>query len=261
MLMLSLFSGIGGIDLAAEQAGVRTVGFCEINTFCKKVLKQHWPDVPIFPDVTKITKEVLENAKIQKVDIIAGGFPCQPFSTAGNRKGAEDNRNLWPDMLRLVDELRPRWLVGENVNGFIDLGLDTLLASLENKDYTAITFNIPACSVKAPHRRYRVFVVAYSNGDGWTDDMSRRAIKGRVKVKKGSARTWNGRLLDKPGICRVVDGLPEKLDKARLKALGNAVVPAQIYPIFKAIMDIEKARDEVDAIRVMQTLSGVYCKP
>lgn len=240
MNMLSLFSGIGGIDLAAEMAGIKTVGFCEIDPFCQKVLKKHWPMVPIFSDIRTINKETLDNEKIPQIDILAGGFPCQPFSTAGKRRGTEDNRNLFPEMVRLIEEIRPRWVVGENVVGFVDLALDTLLADLESKNYTAKSFIIPACGVGAPHRRYRVFVVAHANGDGWADDLSRQIAKRRSAVGKSDRGTWNGRLLDKSSICRVVDGVPSKLDQSRLKALGNAVVPYQIYPIFKAIIAIDQ---------------------
>lgn len=102
MNMLSLFSGIGGIDLAAEMAGIKTVGFCEIDPFCQQVLKKYWPSVPIYPDIRKIHKETLVNDKIPQIDILCGGFPCQPFSTAGKRRGKEDDRNLFPEMLRLV---------------------------------------------------------------------------------------------------------------------------------------------------------------
>lgn len=238
--MLSLFSGIGGIDLAGEMAGIKTVGFCEIDPFCQQILKKHWPLVPIYSDIRKIHKETLENDKIPQIDILCGGFPCQPFSTAGKRRGKEDDRNLFPEMLRLVEEIRPRWVVGENVAGFVDLALDTLLADLESKDYTTIPFIIPACGVGAPHRRYRVFVVAHANGDGWSDELYRQIPKRRASFRKSYTGTWNGRLLDKSSVCRVVDGVPSKLDQNRLKALANAVVPYQIYPIFEAIKAIDK---------------------
>lgn len=242
--MLSLFSGIGGIDLAAQMAGIETVAFCEINKFCQKVLYNHWPEVPIFPDIKKINKDVLKNAQISKIDIIAGGFPCQPFSTANsNRRGLDDERSLFPEMLRIVDEIRPTWVIGENVMGFKTLGLDSLLVELERINYSTRAFIIPACGVSAPHRRYRIFVVAHANGYGWSNDMYRQTTTGWSSFPKSDSRTWNGELLDKPRICRVVDGLPsrvDKLTKARLKALGNAVVPQQIYPIFEAIKTIDQ---------------------
>lgn len=246
--MLSLFAGIGGIDFAAQKAGIETVGFCEQNEFCQKVLHKHWPHVPIISDVKNITKEMLDNAGISGIDIIAGGFPCQPFSTANkNRKGLDDERSLFPEMLRIVDEVKPSWVVAENVMGFKTLGLDPLLAELEKINYAARTFIIPACGVSAPHRRYRIFVVANANGYGWSNDLHRPSTTGGPAITKGDTRTWNGRLLDQPGIRRVVNGIPsrvDKLTKSRLKALGNAVVPEQIYPIFKCIKSIDQIVQE-----------------
>lgn len=244
MKMLSLFAGIGGIDLAAQKAGIETVAFCEQNTFCQKVLHTHWPHVPMISDVKNITRRMLDREGINHIDIIAGGFPCQPFSTANrNRKGLDDERSLFPEMLRIVSEVRPAWVVAENVMGFKSLGLDSLLAELEKIHYAARTFIIPACGVAAPHRRYRIFVVAHAHGYGWTNDLHRPPTTGWSALPKSNPRTWNGRLLDQPGIRRVVDGLPsrvDKLTKSRLKALGNAVVPEQIYPIFKCIKSIDQ---------------------
>lgn len=247
--MLSLFSGIGGIDLAAEQAGIKSVAFCEQNQFCQKVLHKHWTDVPIISDVKKISKGALDHAKISDIDIVAGGFPCQPFSTANtNRRGLADERSLFPEMLRIVNELKPSWVVGENVMGFKTLGLDALLTELEKINYSARPFIIPACGVAAPHRRYRIFVVAHANGYGWPNDLYRQTTSGWATFTKSDTRTWNGRLLDQPGIFRVVNGVParvDKLTKSRLKALGNAVVPQQIYPIFKCIATIDQKIKEL----------------
>ncbi len=170
MKMLSLFSGIGGIDLAAQWAGIETVAFCEIDQFCQKVLQKHWPEVPIFDDVRTINKQQLIEKEVigdgRAIDIICGGYPCQPFSNAGQRLGEEDDRHLWPEMFRLVKELRPTWVLGENVDGHVTLGLDTVLADLEREGYSTRAFIIPACGVNAPHRRYRVFVVGYSERGG-----------------------------------------------------------------------------------------------
>jgi len=166
--MLDLFSGIGGMSLAADWAGIETVAFCEIESYCQKVLRKHWPHIPIYDDVRQLTRERLEKDGViddeQTIDIVAGGYPCQPFSVAGKRRGKEDDRNLWPEMFRLVRELRPTWVVGENVAGHVSLGLDDALSDLESEGYKTRAFVIPACAVGAPHRRDRVFIVAYSEG-------------------------------------------------------------------------------------------------
>jgi len=160
--MLDLFSGIGGFSLAASWTNqIKTVAFCEIDPFCQKVLKKHWPDVPIFDDITRLRGDDIGTA-----DIITGGFPCQPFSCAGKRRGKEDDRFLWPEMLRVISEAKPRWVIGENVAGFINMGLDDCISDLENQGYEVQAFVIPACAVNAPHRRDRVWIVGHSEGSG-----------------------------------------------------------------------------------------------
>jgi DNA (cytosine-5)-methyltransferase 1 len=167
--MLDLFSGIGGFSLAASWTGqIETITFCEIDKFCQKVLKKHWPDVPIFDDITKLRGEDIE----QPVDIICGGFPCQPYSQAGKRRGKEDDRALWPEMFRVIREIKPKWILAENVAGFVNMGLEDCISELEGEGYynfinnqgkkTIIPFIIPACAVGAPHRRDRVWIVANS---------------------------------------------------------------------------------------------------
>ena len=159
MRVLDLFSGIGGFSLGLERAGMETVAFCEIDPFCQKVLKKHWPDVPCYTDITKLTAEQLENDGI-KPDVIVGGYPCQPFSHAGKREGAEDDRHLWPEMFRLIKTCKPRWIIAENVAGHISMGLDQVLSDLEAIGYSWWAFVIPACAKDAHHRRDRVWILA-----------------------------------------------------------------------------------------------------
>ena len=162
---LSLFSGIGGLDLAAEMAGFRTVGQCEWADYPTKVLEKHWPDVPRWRDIRTLTGESFhEKTGLRTVDIISGGFPCQPFSVAGKRRGKEDDRYLWPEMLRVISELRPTWVVGENVAGIVNMALDQVCADLEGISYAVQTFIVPACAVDAPHRRDRCAILAYTDG-------------------------------------------------------------------------------------------------
>ena len=165
MKVLDLFSGIGGFSLGLEWAGFETAAFCEFDQEAQKVLRKNWPEVPIFSDVRTLTKQELQDNGIYDIRLICGGYPCQPFSLAGERRGAEDDRHLWPEMFRLVKELRPDWVIGENVAGHINMGLDEVLADLEAAGYTARPFVIPACAVDAHHRRDRVWIVAHANSD------------------------------------------------------------------------------------------------
>ena len=160
--VLDLFSGIGGFSLGLERAGpFRTVAFCEREPFPQAVLRKHWPDVPIYDDVRTIDTD-----RLGRIDLICGGFPCQPWSVAGQQRGAEDDRDLWPVMASLIEDLRPRWVVGENVRGFVNqpLGLQRSLSNLESLGYQTAPFVIPACAVNAPHRRDRVWIVAHTSG-------------------------------------------------------------------------------------------------
>ena len=164
---LSLFSGIGGLDLAAEWAGFRTVGQCEWADYPRAVLEKHWPGLPRWRDIRTLTKESFyEQTGLETVTVLSGGFPCQPFSTAGKRRGKEDDRYLWPEMLRVISEIRPRWVVGENVAGIISLAIDQVLSDLERVGYTCQAVIIPACAVDAPHRRDRCAILAHSNSQG-----------------------------------------------------------------------------------------------
>lgn len=156
--LLDLFSGIGGFSYAAERlvGGYKTVGFCDNDPFCRQVLQKHWPDVEVFEDVRNTDDFI----RCGRVDIITGGYPCQPFSLAGKQKGSEDDRHLWPAMFELIKQKRPAFVIGENVAGHIALGLDEVLFDLESEGYSARPFVIPAVAVDAHHRRDRVWVVA-----------------------------------------------------------------------------------------------------
>ena len=268
--VLDLFSGIGGFSLGLERAGTfQTVAFCEQDAFCQAVLRKHWPEVPIYDDVRTINTDGLG-----RIDIICGGFPCQPWSVAGEQRGAEDDRDLWPVMASLIEKLRPRWVVGENVRGFVNqpLGLQRSLSDLESLGYQTAPFVIPACAVDAPHRRDRVWIVAHtaqlqrdggrehpeprerqvsqSRQRGGADDMADAddtRLQGRheagdisrkrARQNKQLERCRDGKgptWLPEPGVGRVANGVSRRVD--RLKALGNAVVPQVVEQIGRAIM-------------------------
>ena len=163
---IGLFEGIGGFSLAARMAGWETVAVCEIDKFCQSVLKYHFPKAELYEDI----KETDFTKYRGSVDIISGGFPCQPFSAAGKRAGTEDNRYLWPEYLRVIQEVRPKWIVAENVDGLITMEngkvIERILNDLENEAYQTEVYVIPACGVEAIHRRYRVWIVAHSESDG-----------------------------------------------------------------------------------------------
>ena len=181
---LSLFSGIGGLDLAAEMAGFRTVGQCEWADYPTKVLEKHWPDVPRWRDIRTLTGESFyEKTGMRTVDVISGGFPCQPFSVAGKRRGKEDDRYLWPEMLRVISELRPAWVVGENVAGIVNMALDQVYADLENEGYSVQSLIIPACAVDAPHRRDRCAIVAWDANRRDRDAWAEREVEERENAE------------------------------------------------------------------------------
>ncbi len=263
MKHLDLFSGIGGFALAARWVGWETVGFCEIDPYCQKVLRKHWPDVPIYEDIRE-----LDGRTVGHVDIITGGYPCQPFSVAGKRRGEADDRHLWPEFARLIQEIRPRWVVGENVAGHISMGLDSVLSDLEGCGYSHETFVIPACAVGAPHRRYRVWIIGYTHDKGQStspvndealgmpkavgDNRSKRIQgSGKEQVSRQLGISWgeDGRKppdqfkgwdLHTPRICRTRNGIPNGVDRTR--GLGNAVVPQIPEVIFRAIQELENVR-------------------
>lgn len=188
---LSLFSGIGGHDLAAGWAGFTTVGQCEWAEYQTKVLQKHWPDVPRWGDIKTLNaKNFYERTGLRTVDLVSGSPPCQPFSVAGKRNGKADDRYLWPEMYRIIREIQPAWVLLEEVTGFIPMALDTALSDLENAEYASQAFVIPACGVNAPHQRYRLCVVAHAiNGGG---AMRRHRELQNAEVHEGSRDHYRG---------------------------------------------------------------------
>ena len=163
----SLFSGIGGFDLAAEWMGWENLFHCEWDPFCQKILKYYWPNAKSYGDITKTDFTIWRG----RIDVLTGGFPCQPYSQAGKRLGKEDARHLWPEMLRAIREIAPTYVVGENVYGLINwnggLVFDEVQTDLEAEGYEVLPVILPAAGVNAPHRRDRVWFVAYRNNDGF----------------------------------------------------------------------------------------------
>ena len=176
MRLLDLFSGIGGFSYAAEKlvGGYKTVAFCEMDEFCQKVLQKHWPEIPIYDDV-----RTLDATRLGRIDIVTGGYPCQPFSQAGKRQGEKDERHLWPEMLRIIKSCKPRYVVAENVAGHVNMGLDQVLTDLENQGYTTRPIIIPACAKNAPHRRDRVWIIGELMAD--TSSLRGQNISGNNK--------------------------------------------------------------------------------
>ena len=317
---LSLFSGIGGIDLAAEAAGFETVCQCEWADYPTSVLEKRWPTVPRFRDITTLTKEgFFEKTGRKTVTLISGGFPCQPFSSAGRQKGFADTRYLWPEMVRVISEIKPHWVLGENVAGFINMGLDKTIFDLERAGYAVQTFVYPACGVGAWHERTRTFIVGAdvshtpclrrqnckgsneyecvslgqwdipqgeqerhkmepsSVGGGVlpdADSVGRNEVNlqaggnaqkqgqgelggtnntaGKSALGNGSAQSRLGGMVngfsfemdghklwqqEPADIPRITEDTAGRAD--RLKTLGNAVCPPQVFPILKCIADIE----------------------
>jgi len=165
---LDLFSGIGGFSLGLEATGgFETKAFCDIEKYPRQVLQKHWPHVKQYEDIKELNYERLKADGIDSIDIITGGYPCQPFSIAGRQKGEQDSRHLWPEYFRLVKELRPTWVIGENVSGHIKLGLDTVIEDLESEDYAVRPFSISASSIGANHQRERIWILAHSRRSQW----------------------------------------------------------------------------------------------
>jgi len=222
MRVLSLFAGIGGMDLGLERAGMTVVAQCEIDPFCRQVLRKHWPDVPQFEDI-----RTLKGEQVGPVDLVCGGFPCQPFSTAsrGRRLGTDDDRFLWPEMLRVISETRPAWVIGENVVGLKPLEIEQVVSGLGMQGFDTVVMEIPACATLKDHWRPRNWFLGYANGNG----KSKRAIHEQVALMQ---RRNNG-----TGDARGSHGFSKGMDGFRKRALGNSVVPQVVELIGRAIME------------------------
>ena len=286
---LDLFSGIGGFAIAAQACGYTTIGFCEKEKYAQQILKERFGAV--LADAASIGRGgqsgqtvsressgnsrstqpqlhdnifTLNGADYAGVDLLTGGFPCQPFSVAGKRKGAEDDRALWPEMLRVIDGAKPAWLIGENVAGIVTMELDNILSDLEGIGYAAWPLVIPACAVDARHRRDRVWIVAHANdrrgeqcdknergfskpdpecaglGEDAADaDSQRGCLREAHGQDAGDARqspcTWKDERewFAESGMGRVAHGIPNRAH--RLRGLGNSIVPQVACEIIRAI--------------------------
>ena len=305
---IDLFSGIGGFALAAQWAGFKTVAFCEIEPYCQEILKERFGAVAnanardvecgqgerpaiCCPENYEGTNDYIGGrsarffsdirsfpaSDYRGATLLTGGFPCQPFSQAGKRRGKEDDRYLWPEMLRVISEARPRWVLGENVAGIVTMELDRVLSDLEGEGYSCQPLIIPACAVDAKHRRDRVWIVGYAASarcndsrkhGGGSSSLSPRSEQPSQDVadaecgererrsawigrrngtsadvecpsRRGSSER-NVRWLPEPDVGRVAHGIPRRVD--RLKGLGNAIVPQLAYEIIAGIAEIEMER-------------------
>lgn len=264
----SLFAGIGGFDLGLERAGMHVRWQVENNTWCQKVLTKHWPEVSRYEDIKTVDWQTIE-----PVDLVCGGFPCQPFSVAGKRGGQADDRYLWPEVVRCLSALRPTWFLGENVPGIVKLALDQVYTDLEDLGYAVQAFNIPACAVDAPHQRKRIWIVGYAKshaerrireasrqqqiqarGSGprpedvadakgqQTRGIFKRQFQADASASGNGAREalpWP----TEPSVGRVAYGVPRRVD--RLRGLGNAVVPQVAEVLGRAIYAVEQGKEGI----------------
>lgn len=229
--VLDLFAGIGGLSLGLQRAGMRIVGHVEINPYCRAVLARHWPEVSCHDDV-RTAAAWWRSTDRPRVDVVAGGYPCQPESTAGKRRGTDDDRWLWPDMARVIHALQPPYVIGENVVGHRTRGLRFVLRDLDRLGYTARAGIVRACEMGAPHPRPRLFVLAHTNSP-------RRATRRRLEPTR-TAPVRKSRWPTEPDVGRVAAGLPGRVD--RVTALGNAVNPAVAEHIGRIVVNHHESR-------------------
>ena len=266
MKVLDLFSGIGGFSLGLEKSGMETIAFCEIDKDCHKVLQKHWPTVPIFKDIKTFNGI--------KADIICGGFPCQNLSVGGKKEGLHGDRSgLWFEYLRLIGEVKPRWVIIENVSRLVDHGLEEVLEGLSKEGYDAEWHVVEATHVGLPHRRERVYIIAHSRSirlyerireerhlqsdERWENTETYNKGEKRFTESFQICPILSSRDFDNfrstntdlgaslSDIRRVTNGIPSKPHEAdrkrRIKQLGNAIVPQIAEIIGKRIMEIEQA--------------------
>jgi len=264
---IDLFSGIGGFALACRWAGIETIAFCEIEKYAQRVLRKNFPGIRIFEDVRQFPA-----TQFCEPFLLTGGYPCQPFSQAGKRRGAEDDRHLWPSMFGIIRTSRPTWILAENVAGHVTLGLDQVLADLESEDYAVQPIIVPACAVDAPHRRDRVWIIANAEDkrgcrkneyeecfkqdrEEWLQGQPRRNSSLKFVPDSDNARRvkqWRSESIQselvaakcgnrwsaEPDVGRVAHGIPRRVD--RLRGLGNAIVPQVAYEIIKAMIEADE---------------------
>lgn len=247
----SLFTGIGGFDLAAEWMGWKNVFQVEIDPFCNKVLEKNFPHAKRYGDIKQFDGKPYRGA----IDVLTGGFPCQPHSFAGSRKQKDDKRHLWPEMLRVIGEVKPKYVIGENVSGIFNL-VDEICSDLESEGYTVEPIGIEASCIGTDNLRERYWFVAYSASVGWENvcdeftELPQKARDTERTRKRSEQREQEAIVMDplgnpflqfeerfgEPAIFGEYDGLPKRLDVCnRLTAIGNAIDPRVVHEIFKAL--------------------------
>lgn len=238
MKHIGLFEGIGGFSLAARWMGWETVAWCEYDQDCQQVLKKNFPKAIPHGDIVQTDFTIYRG----QCDVLTGGFPCQPFSKAGNKSGKDHDSYLWHEMFRAIREIQPPFIVGENVANLEHMGIEEMLSELEGEGYSTEVFNIPAISIGASHKRERLWIVAYHN-ELRLQDVQQRGISEVSEYRQNEClpiaelfrlegeQEW----IYQPPVCGVADGLPSELDKSRLKQLGNAIVPQIALQIFRVI--------------------------
>lgn len=272
----SLCTGIGACELAATWIGWDNAFSCEIDAFCQRVLKYYYPNSKHYGNIYETDFSEWRG----KIDVLTAGFPCQPFSCSGARKGAEDDRYLWPEVLRVIGEIRPTWFIGENVAGItsmvlpgdeIEVGsytdttgesyqetemhqqfiVDRICDDLESIGYTVQPVIIPACAVGAPHRRDRIWFIANTDCEllaDWDGQRTERWDKQDITTKSFSFSTCWGKFPSQSPVCGGDDGIPKQLSgitvsrwiKESMKSYGNSMVPQVVYQIFKCINEIKE---------------------